>query len=59
MLGYIIQVPINWGQSNINLSRLHWLRALSIQAECSTSGVREVFERHHCYSQLCEDGVGG
>ena len=33
MLGYIIQVPINWGQSNINLSRLHWLRALSIQAE--------------------------
>ena len=30
-----------------------------LQPECSTSGVREVFERHHCYSQLCEDGVGG
>ena len=33
MLGYIIQVPINWGQSNINLSALLWHRALSIQAE--------------------------
>ena len=33
MLGYIIQVPINWGQSNINLSALLWHRALSSQAE--------------------------
>jgi len=33
MLGYIIQVPINWGQSNIKLSAFLWLRALSIQAE--------------------------
>ena len=33
MLGYIIQVPINWGQSNINLSGFLWHRALSSQAE--------------------------
>jgi len=33
MLGYIIQVPINWGQSNINLSGFLWLGALSSQAE--------------------------
>ena len=33
MLGYIIQVPINWGQSNINLSGFFWRRALSSQAE--------------------------
>ena len=33
MLGDIIQVPINWGQSNINLSGFLWHRALSSQAE--------------------------
>jgi hypothetical protein len=33
MLGYIIQVTINWGQSNINLSGFLWHRALSSQAE--------------------------
>jgi len=33
MLGYIIQVPINWGQSNINLSGFIWRKELSSQAE--------------------------
>ena len=55
MLGYIIQVPINWGQSNINLFGFLWLGALSSQAE----GAREISDNHHCCSQLCEDGVGG
>ncbi len=50
MLGYIIQVPINWGQSNINLSGFLWLGALSSQAE----GAREISDNHHCFSQLSE-----
>ncbi len=54
MLGYIIQVPINWGQSNINLSKFLWLGALSSQAEGSTEGAREISDNHHCFSQLSE-----
>ncbi|MEN9831291.1 MAG: hypothetical protein RLZZ487_896 [Pseudomonadota bacterium] len=50
MLGYIIQVPINWGQSNINLSGFLWLGALSNQAE----GAREISDNHHYCSQLSE-----
>jgi hypothetical protein len=37
MLGYIIQVPINWGQSNINLSGFLWRRAKSEERRAKSS----------------------